>query len=132
MFRRALETLYYVSDLDAAIEEYTSQLGFRLIHVEEWGFAFLDADGGNGRVGLFSTEVFYKENPDEREGFPRPRMVFNVANLQEEIAALKRKGVKVSGISGTKGGTRSACFYDSDGNAFFMWETGTGKLYDAE
>ncbi len=132
MFRRALETLYYVSDLDAAIEEYTTKLGFRLIHVEDWGFAFLDADGANGRVGLFSTDNFYKEHPNEDAGFPRPRMVFNVANLEQEIAKLRTQGVKVSGISGTEGRTRSACFYDSDQNAFFMWETGTGQLYDAE
>lgn len=123
--------MYYVSDLDAAIEFYTRKLGFTLMHREDWGFAFLDADDRQGRIGLCTIEALRRDNPGE-EDFPRPRLVFNVADLEEEVAAFKRRGVRVSSITGSPGRSRSATFYDEDNNPFFMWETGSGKLYEQE
>lgn len=131
MLRRAQETNYYVSDLDSAIEFYTQKLGFTLMHREDCGFAFLDADDRHGRIGLISLETFREYHPDEKD-FPGPRLVFNVVNLDEAVAEFQRKGVRVSKINGEKGSTRSATFFDADNNAFFMWETGTGRLYDEE
>jgi lactoylglutathione lyase len=131
MLRRAQETMYYVSDLDAAIEFYTQKLGFTLMHREDWGFAFLDADDRHGRIGLISLDLFRQHHPEDPE-YPRPRLVFNVASLDEEIAELHRKGVRVSQVYVSTGSTRSATFYDADNNPFFMWETGTGRLFEQE
>ena len=123
--------MYYVSDLDAAVEFYTEKLGFTLMHREEFGVAFLDADDRSGRVSLISLDAYRQAHPEE-DGFPAPRLSFNVANLEEEVTNLVQKGVRVSRINSYNGKTSTATFYDLDGNAFFMWETGTGRLYEQE
>lgn len=125
--RTAQETAYYVRDLDASVNFYTTKLGLNLIEKFEWGFALIDADGKGNTIGLMSIEHSFKDFPDE-DGHPAPRLVFQVADLDKEVETLTLAGVKVSNIAGEKGKTRAAHFWDIDGNPFFMWEDGTGVL----
>lgn len=124
--RRAQETLYYVSDLDAAIAFYTDKLGLTLIERFEFGFALIDADGLGSTIGLMDASLHGAD--DLGHGHPRPRLVFQVADIEAQVASLKEQGVMVTAVSGEKGQTRAAHFYDLDGNRFFLWEDGSGDF----
>ncbi|MDI9634748.1 VOC family protein [Geitlerinema splendidum] len=130
MRRRANETIYYVKDIDSAIDYYTQNLGFELEQKFDWGFALLKVDDEGGRVGLMSTDLYEREFGSGDH--PMPRLAINVANLEAEVTNLAKAGVRVSAIAGESGGNRAAHAYDPDGNAFFLWETGTGDLFNED
>ncbi|MBS1715411.1 MAG: VOC family protein [Armatimonadetes bacterium] len=124
--RRAQETLYYVDDLDAAIAFYTGTLGLSLIEKFDFGFALIDADGLGSTIGLMSASLHGAD--DLGHGHPRPRLVFQVEDVEAQVEDLKSKGVTVTAVSGEKGQTRAAHFYDPDGNPFFIWEDGSAEF----
>jgi len=127
--RGARETIYFTRDLDAAVKFHTEKLGFRLERKFEWGFALLCPDGGKGLVGLMSVDLC-GDDPDEAGGLPRPRLSIQVADLDGEIRRLHADGVVTGRVGGGKGGHRAVDCYDPEGNPFFLWEDGTGKVQE--
>jgi predicted enzyme related to lactoylglutathione lyase len=117
------ETIYFVRDLDAAVEFYTTRLGWTLREKYEWGWAQLDIDG-SARVGLL-TEAAWKE---QGEGLPRPRIALQTTDIEGEVKRLKTAGVECEDISGEPGTLRAVTFSDLDGNAFFLWDDGQNRL----
>ncbi len=130
MHRKAQGTMYYVRDLDRAVEFHTRVLGHVLLRRLEWGYAHLDVDGRGGRIGLFSLEMYAREMgvTVEGAGHPPARLVVQVADLEAEVSRLRSAGVRTTGICGEKGAARSAHIFDDEGNALFYWEDGTGTV----
>jgi catechol 2,3-dioxygenase-like lactoylglutathione lyase family enzyme len=124
---RAQETLYIVSDLDEAIRYYTNTFGFSVLNHHDWGYALLAADDHGGRVGLLSQEAFDREFSED-ESHAYPRLSLQVADLDAEAARLREGGARIGDVSGRKGHRRAVNVYDRDGNAFLIWEDGTGQL----
>lgn len=112
------ETIYYVRNLDAAVEFYVQKLGWRLIERADWGWAQFDVDG-TARVGLLLESTAPQE-----EGLPRPRIGLQTDDLEAEIEKLKASGVRVADPAGKPGETRATTFWDLDGNAYFLWSNG--------
>lgn len=115
--------MYYVQDLESAIEFYTKKLGLRLIEKFEYGFALIAADDNGNTIGLMSAQHMANDG-EEGSGHLRPRLVFRVDDIDAQYAEFEATGVRVGPLTGKKGETRSAHFYDIDGNPFFMWEDG--------
>lgn len=128
MSRRVTETLYFVSDVEAAIEQYVEGLGFRLVEVEDWGFALLEAPGG-AHVGLLSVRTW---DPGWKPGapIPPPRVSIQTDDIDGEVARLAAAGVWVSTVRGEPGTVRVATIRDLDGNRLFLWDDGSGSLGD--
>ena len=84
----------------------------------------IDADGLGSTIGLMDACLHGAS--DLGHGHPRPRLVFQTADIDAQIVELKEKGVQVSEVTGQKGQTRAAHFYDLDGNPYFLWEDGSG------
>lgn len=121
MSRKLLETTYHVKDLEAAILHYTESLGGKLIKRLPWGVAFIDIDGNGGLISLFAVDTYFLENPDV-EGFPGPKIVLSVDDLDAERADLISKKVRIGEVLGEKGDIRGFEAFDADGNAIFYFE----------
>lgn len=116
------ETIYYVDDLDAAVEFYTQALGWKLLDKQNWGWARLDVDG-RARVGLMAKTVWGADG--ER---PVPRIGLQTIEMDAEIERLCTAGVRMDEVIGEPGSIRALTFYDNDGNAFFLWDDSSGQL----
>jgi catechol 2,3-dioxygenase-like lactoylglutathione lyase family enzyme len=125
--RRAQETIYFTRDLDAAVKFHVETLGFRLEKRFEWGFALLSPDGTKGLVGLMDVSLC-GEDPGEDGALPRPRLSIQVADLDGELRRLHALGVVTGDVGGTRGGHRAVDCYDPEGNPYFLWEDGSGKV----
>lgn len=122
MGRRLSETIYYVHDLNSAVDFYVGYFGFELIEKQDWGWALLEA--GGGKVGLL-TEAVWKQSGADYEGLPRPRLAFQTDDLDGEIARLRASGVEVEDAKGEPGKMRAVTFRDLCGNEFFLWDDGS-------
>jgi predicted enzyme related to lactoylglutathione lyase len=109
--------------LEEAVEFYTTRLGWTLVEKFDWGWAALEVDG-SARVGLL-TEAAWKE---KGEGLPRPRLALQTIDIEGEVKRLKAAGVACEHVEGEPGTLRAVTFTDHEGNAFFLWDDGQGKL----
>jgi catechol 2,3-dioxygenase-like lactoylglutathione lyase family enzyme len=116
------ETIYYVNDLDVAVESYQRQLGFKLIEKQDWGWALFEV--GGGRLGLL-TEAVWKQAGEDYDGLPRPRLAFQTDDIDGEVARLKAAGVDVGEFHGKSAEMRAVTFRDACGNEFFLWDDGS-------
>ena len=114
------ETLYFVRDIDREVEMFTRVLGFRLVEKKPWGFALLESLSGV-RVGLLLEKWMRSENESESK-MPTPRISFQTRNIESEVARLRAAGIRASDPEGEEHQTKSATFWDADGNAFFLWQ----------
>ena len=85
---------YLVDDVDAAVDFYTTQLGFELI--SSWGPAFADVVRGNLRLLLSGpASSAGRSMPDGRR--PEPggwnRIHLLVDNIESEVERLRAAGV---------------------------------------
>ncbi|NUL81943.1 MAG: VOC family protein [Armatimonadetes bacterium] len=110
------ETIYYVTDLNAAVKFYTETLGFRLVGQYDWGWAELEIDESS-RIGLMAQNCW----PDPKNK-PAPRISLHSEDIESVVSDLRSKGVEVEPISGDPGETRATSFKDLDGNEFFLWQ----------
>ncbi|MBX3114574.1 MAG: VOC family protein [Fimbriimonadaceae bacterium] len=115
------ETIYYVHDLDEAVESYQKQLGFNLILKQDWGWALLELHGG--KIGLL-TEAVWKQSGEDYDGMPRPKMAFQTDDIEGEVTKLKEAGADVDDLHGEPGSMRAVTFRDLCGNEFFLWDDG--------
>lgn len=127
--RRANETIYYAENWESSVTFYEKMLGFVLLKKMDWGFALFQTDEEGGRIGLMKADLARGEG---ESGPLMPRLSLNCADLEGELVILKSKGVRCGEIAGIKGETRSVNIYDQEGQAFFLWETGTGRLWEEE
>lgn len=125
---RMTETLTFVSDLSAAVANYVEGFGFRVVEIEDWGFALLELPGG-GRLGLLAATTW---DPGWKPGspLPQPRLSLQTDDIDAEVARLSAAGVWVSPIRGEPGTVRVATLRDRDGNRLFLWDDGSGTLGD--
>ena len=114
------ELMYIIEDMDAAIAFYTARLGMKVKKKEDWGFTRLElADGLD--FGLMEKTCFGSDFGVDAD-MHGPRLAIQVQDLDEELEKLSAAGVQIGRISGKKGECRAVNFYDSDGNAVFLWE----------
>lgn len=114
MGMRLTETIYHVSDIDAAVRFYTDVLGFSQVERFDWGWARLEKDGAH--AGLLLAKFAEHSNAS--------RLSFQADSLEEEVARLVEAGVDCDEIKGEPGTTRAVNFRDADGNVYFLWEDG--------
>ena len=86
---------YLVNDVDAALEFYTTWLGFEL--TERWGPSFASVSKGDLQLWLSGPQTSAaKPMPDGRQ--PEPggwnRLVIEVVDLETLVAELKAAGMK--------------------------------------
>lgn len=116
MFKKLSHPMMYVTDLARAVTFYTEKLNFKTRFYHENAFASLFNEEMNCRIDLHPTEANSKD-----VGFG-PIIYFTTDNLDRDLEALSKAGVKV-GIAKTEGGsTRFATFWDSEGNALGIEE----------
>jgi catechol 2,3-dioxygenase-like lactoylglutathione lyase family enzyme len=125
MVTKVSETIYYIHDLDQAVEFYTQKLGWTLIEKLDWGWAQLSIDG-TARVGLLTEAVWAAKNKED--GLPRPRIGLQTIAIEAEVARLRAAGVTCEDVKGEPGTMRAVNFTDLDGNEFFLWDDGQGKF----
>jgi catechol 2,3-dioxygenase-like lactoylglutathione lyase family enzyme len=119
MARRVSETLYFVRDLDRAIQFYTQKVGYTLQHRYDWGFAIVSVDG-HGNLGLMLETEWEREYPDD-DSLPRPRMAIQTDQFEEDLHHLRQMGVPTSSVQGKPGGRRAVSFFDPEENAVLLW-----------
>jgi predicted enzyme related to lactoylglutathione lyase len=115
---RISETIYFVQDLDTAIKFYTEKVGFKLEQRYDWGFAVVEAPGGN--LGLMQESEWEREYPDNNLR-PQPRIALQTDDFDGEISRLMSTGVEFGTVNGNPGGRQSVTFNDSDENVVYLW-----------
>jgi catechol 2,3-dioxygenase-like lactoylglutathione lyase family enzyme len=120
---RVSETIYYVHDLEAAVNFYRDQLGWKLVDKQEWGWALFDVDG-TSKVGLL-TEAIWRQSGADYEVLPHPRLGLKTDGIEGEVARLKASGIGVDSITGEPGKMQAVTFRDLCGNEFFLWDDGS-------
>ena len=129
MARRLTETLYFVRNMDDAIQFYTQQVGFAVEQRFDWGFTVLTVDGDN-RLGLVLESEWEREYPDEDE-LPRPRIAIQSDNFHAELNRLRMHGIPFGTIRGEAGTRQSVTFFDPDENPVFLWADPAEPLVSA-
>lgn len=126
MARRVSETMYFVRDLDAAIEFYTVRMGCELTEKHEWGFAVVELPGGQ-RLGLCQVQEF---EPTWKPGdpMPAPRVAIQTTDIEADHMLMTRAGVQSTEPKGDPGAIRYLSITDPDGNLIFLWDDGSGKF----
>ena len=114
------ETIYCVRDIDREVLMFTQVLGFRLVEKKEWGFALLESLSGV-RIGLL-LDKWMRADSDPEFKMPQPRISFQTRNIESEVARLRAAGIRATDPDGEDHQTKSATFWDADGNAFFLWQ----------
>lgn len=102
--------MLYVNDLGRAVQWYKEVLGFEERHVAPDAYASLFHPQLQMRLDLHPTEANSKD-----VGFGSIQY-FTTSNLDNSIAALKERGVKVGEPRSEGGSTRFVSFWDSEGN----------------
>ena len=104
-----------VSDLDQAIDWYTSVLGFELDYrMDELGWCEMKSSVDRVTVGLSAVET---PNP----GGATP--TFGVTDIEAAKSALEARNVRIDGdIMTIEGMVRLLSFYDPDGNALMFYQ----------
>ncbi|MFQ3586479.1 MAG: VOC family protein [Fimbriimonadaceae bacterium] len=123
---RVTETIYFVRDIEAARRFYAEQMGFELLEEAEWGWLLFQMDPDH-QLGIMAESAWEKDD-DEPDGLPLPRIGIKTDDLDAEVRRLAQSGIDVAEPTGEEGGYRSTTFKDPDGNAFHLWEDGTGTL----
>jgi catechol 2,3-dioxygenase-like lactoylglutathione lyase family enzyme len=116
------ETIYFVNDLDRAVDWYCRSLGFRLLERAEWGFVLLEPPG-SGRVALVSASAWSAEW-NSGDPLPAPLLSFRCTDIERTVLELANAGVAVGPIEGEDDGVRACWFSDPDGNLFYLWTEG--------
>lgn len=112
--------MLYVNNLNRAVQWYKEMLGFEERFVVPEAYASLFHPQLNMRLDLHPTEANSKD-----VGFGSIQY-FTTSNLDQSVAALKERGVKV-GEPRTEGeSTRFVSFWDSEGNTLGLEQARMG------
>jgi predicted enzyme related to lactoylglutathione lyase len=107
----------YVSDMDRAVAFYTNQVGLRLRN--RVGTTWAEIDAGNGLIiGLHPAAP-----PDTPAAGTPGAINIELAvtePLEDVLAALSERGVKINGPIKEYDAVRIASFSDPDGNAIVL------------
>jgi predicted enzyme related to lactoylglutathione lyase len=106
-----------VNDLKQAIQFYTETLGLKLMEMnEQFGWAELEGHCGGARLGIAQTQL---KSEDEMKPGQNAVMTFTVANLENTLAEVTKKGAQLLGsIQEIPGHVKMQMAQDSDGNRF--------------
>lgn len=116
LFEKFSHPMMYVNDLGRAVNWYKDVLGFEERFVAPNAYASLHHPTLGMRLDLHPTEAASKD-----VGFG-PIPYFRTADLDQSVAMLKERGVRV-GTPKTEGGNhRFVSFWDSEGNTLGMEE----------
>lgn len=84
---------FFVQDIDAALKQYTEELGFKRLHTLDDGFVKLHVLEANGyRVDIFTSE--HEQIRMNHDGFYAMRI--NVRDFEEGIAFYQEHGYKIT------------------------------------
>ncbi len=103
---------YYVSDLDRAIQFYTTVFGFRLSSRDAVARFHLDGV-------LF--ELVPASDPQVLSGRGNARLTLAVDEIEDAARELRAKGVPVSDVHQVSNG-RLVSLTDPDGNEIILWQ----------
>ena len=114
---------YQTSDVQRAIEFYTTQLGFALGHKQLPAFAAVSLGGFNLLLSGPGASAS-RPLPDGRRQEPGGwnRIVLHVADVAHEIERLQKAGVKLRNEMETGPGGRQVQIEDPDGNPVELFE----------
>jgi catechol 2,3-dioxygenase-like lactoylglutathione lyase family enzyme len=120
--------MIYVQRIEPALRFYRDRLGFRLIESFRWKgravYARLRAPRGNSSIALHLPEG--KDAPNTRSGI---RLYFEVKNLEQLCARLKRAGVKFSQMpKRMPWGWKHAYLKDPEGYELSLYWAGPKRL----
>lgn len=114
---------YQVSDVQRAVEFYTTHLGFRLEHQQLPAFATVSL--GDVRLLLSGPGASgSRPMPDGRRQEPGGwnRVVLRVSDVERAIEALKKAGVRFRNQMESGPGGRQVQIEDPDGNPIELFE----------
>jgi predicted enzyme related to lactoylglutathione lyase len=101
-----------VRDEKKAVKWYTDKLGFR--HVDKFDhWHTVSPKGSSVRIHLC---------PDSKPEKGNTGFMFTTKDIEKEVAALKKKGVKITMPIKEESYGTLAMFADPDGNEFFIFE----------
>jgi predicted enzyme related to lactoylglutathione lyase len=103
---------YYVSDLDRAIEFYTTMFGLRLSSRDALARFHLDD---------VLIELVPTKDPGALDGRGNARLALAVTEIEGAVRSLRAKGVAVSDVQRVSNG-RLASLRDPDGNEILLWQ----------
>jgi predicted enzyme related to lactoylglutathione lyase len=111
-----------VNDLKKAVKFYTETVGLKLNTLDEqFGWAELEGNDGGARIGIAQMKP---NSEDGVEPGQNAILTFTVLNLEEAIADLLKKSVKLLGdIQVVPGHVKLQMVADVDGNRFQLVET---------
>lgn len=116
---RVTETMVHTADFDAAIAFYRDVLGWKQTTNTDWGWATFEIPGG-AVLGVLAWS--------EPDALPAPKVGLQTDDIEAFVAEMTAKGIRTDAIKGQPGSTRCVNFFDPDGNAFFVWDDGSGKI----
>lgn len=120
--------MIYVRRIEPALRFYRHRLGFRLIETFQWQgravYARLRSPRGNTSIALHLPEG--KDKPDTQGGI---RLYFEVKNLEQLCARLKKAGVKFKQMpKRMPWGWKHAYLKDPDGYELSLYWAGAKRL----
>lgn len=116
MFKRLSHPMFYVTDLERAVDFYTSKLGFIISFHHPKSYASLFHKDMTCRLDLHPTEAQTRDI-----GFG-PLVYFTTSDMDRDLARLKENGIKVGEPRREGNSPRFATFWDSEGNALGLEE----------
>ena len=116
MLKRFSHVMMYVTDLDRAVSWYGEHLGFTPRFVAPGAYASLHHENLGSRLDLHPTEA------DGRDVGFGPIPYFEVTKLDEFLAALRARGVRVGAPRREGNSPRFVTVWDSEGNAIGLEE----------
>lgn len=113
-----------VNDFKKAITFYTEILGLKVLESnEEWGWAELAGHDGGSRIGISHHTETPAGNASPVKPGQNAVLSFDVANLEEAVAELQKKGVKLIGdIEVIPDHVKMQMVQDVDGNFIHLVE----------
>lgn len=110
-----------VNDLKQAIKFYTETVGLKLMEFHEhFGWAEMEGHDGGARLGIAQKQL---KTEDGVQPGQNAVMTFTVANLEQAISDMIKKGAKLIGeIEEVPGHVKLQMALDVDGNHFQLVE----------
>lgn len=111
--------ILYVRDMDKQVYFYRDLLGLEI--KEPFGLSdYSDRIWVEWETGQCSLAFHF--DPEKELGKDRPKLVFQVADIQLAHKTLTEKGVKLSQINSRAGNAQVADGFDPEGNPFSIYQ----------
>jgi catechol 2,3-dioxygenase-like lactoylglutathione lyase family enzyme len=116
MFKSFSHPMFWVQDVDAAVEWYSRVLGFTPVYHAPGKYATLGHESMACRLDLHGAD-----REVARGDGPVP--YFAALDIDAAVAALREKGVRVDDVQQQGDSPRFTSFYDAEGNELGIEET---------